>query len=77
MFTSSEEAMQANEAISFGRAAAEIRSHGMKCREPDTCRDQRRPDILIWDGHSRTQDGAADWETVPRTTKAILQFLGY
>lgn len=73
MYDNSEDAMNANEAISFGRAAAELRSHGMSCRPTDNGSTH----IMVWDNFSRTEDGAAAWETIPCRTKAILEWLGY
>lgn len=77
MFDTSEAAMDANVYLSFGRAAAEIRRHGMSCKPVAFERDTHKPEIMVWDGHSRTPEGWAAWDTIPCTSKAILEWLGY
>lgn len=73
MYTSSEDAMGANEALDYGRAAHEIARHGQQCAPghlPGT--------IIVLDVRSY-EDGRreAEWITLPCRTRAILAWLGY
>lgn len=72
MYQSSEEAMDANEAISFEAARRELARHGMQCRVPMSA--AHAGDIFVL---SEFGDGSSEWETIPCTTKAILEWLGY
>lgn len=66
MFTSSEDAMTANCAISFAAAKRELRNHGMDC-------NQVSGGMIVAFNPLDT----ADCARIPCTTKAILEWLGY
>lgn len=73
MYTSSEDAIEDNAAISFEMARRELARHGMFCQQPLGAhaagliyvRDDYAPNAL---------DG---WDAIPCTTKGVLEWLGY
>lgn len=73
MFESSEDAMNANEALTYESAARELRKHGVAFRVGLPGR------ILVEDVSFRAGDEAAtvEWVELPLRTRAILEFLGY
>ena len=69
MYTSSEDAMEANEAISFEMAQRELRKHYAQAQRPMS--KAHEGDIFV------RMDGDEEWETIPCTTRAVLEWLGY
>lgn len=83
MFTSSEAAMEANLTVSFAIAGAELQKHGVRWARPIDLPEvataaQNDTHILVWGvSFSRDEKRSEGWECIPRTTKAILEWLGY
>lgn len=74
MYDTSEDAMRANDALGYGRAAAELHRHTVNCRP------SAQPGMIEVEAVSyRAGDEQAtvEWETIPCTSKALLEWLGY
>lgn len=67
MYSSSEDAMKAREPLSFARASAEIKRHGMEAQEPMS--EAHAGDIFV-------REPGGEWETIRCNTRAILEWLG-
>lgn len=69
MYESSEDAIEANEQISFESARRELARHYASAQKPMST--AFAGDIFV------RMDGEEAWETIQCTTKAILEWLGY
>lgn len=69
MYATSEDAMEANEAVSFAAAKRELARHYAQAQQPTS--KAHEGDVFV-----RMDDGD-EWETIPCTTRAILEWLGY
>lgn len=82
-YESSDEAMDAAEALSFERAGAELARHDIRWARPIDLPEVAKPalnatHIMVWSvSFSEAERRSEGWEIIPRNTRAILEWLGY